>query len=274
MDFQLNKLSKILGLEILNLDLKKVIDKKIKIKLNDLFVENKVLVIRKQFMNPNEFQNAAEIFGTIFRQHNSKFSLRENPLVHYISNQDKFADGKIYIPGEGFHTDHSNDKKPPKATILLSKEIPSCGGDTQFVNMNLLYENLSNELKNKIKNLKAKHVYQSKFSNRKLMNIKSQNHKYNEVFHPLVKTHPENGLRSLYINPIRIEQISNFSDKQTLDLIDELMQHVYSLKYEYRHKWKVGDFIIWDNRTLMHKANGDYNMSEKRFLYRLMLQDV
>ena len=274
MDFKLNKLSKMLGLEILNLDLKKVIDKKLKIKLNDLFVKNKVLVIRKQFLNPNEFHKAAEIFGKIFRQHNSKFSLKENPLVHYISNQDKFSDGKIYIPGEGFHTDHSNDKKPPKATILLSKEIPSYGGDTQFINMNLLYENLSNEMKNKIKNLKAKHVYQSKFSKRKLMSIKNQDHKNNEVFHPLVKIHPETGLKSLYINPIRIEQISNYSDEKTLDLIDELMEHVNSLKFEYRHKWEVGDFVIWDNRTLMHKANGDYDMSEKRYLYRLMLQDI
>ena len=273
MDLKLNKLSKILGLEILNLDLKKIIDKKLKIKLNDLFVENKVLVIRKQILNPNEFQKAAEIFGKIFRQHNSKFSLKENPLVHYISNQDKFSDGKVYIPGEGFHTDHSNDKQPPKATILLSKEIPSYGGDTQFINMNLLYENLSNEMKNKIKNLKAKHVYQSKFSKRKLMSIKNQDHKNNEVFHPLVKVHPETGLKSLYINPIRIEQISNYSDEKTLDLIDELMGHVNSLKFEYRHKWEVGDFVIWDNRTLMHKANGDYDMSEKRYLYRLMLQD-
>ena len=273
MDFKLNKLSKMLGLEILNLDLKKVIDKNLKIKLNDLFVENKVLVVRKQFLNPNEFQKAAEIFGNIFRQHNSKFSLKENPLVHYISNQDKFSDGKIYIPGEGFHTDHSNDKKPPKATILLSKEIPSYGGDTQFINMNLLYENLSEEMKNKIKNLKAKHVYQSKFSKRKLMSIKNQDHKNYEVFHPLVKIHPETGLKSLYINPIRIEQISNYSDEQTLSLIDELMEDVNSLKFEYRHKWDVGDFVIWDNRTLMHKANGDYDMSEKRYLYRLMLQD-
>ena len=156
---------------------------------------------------------------------------------------------------------------------MLSKEIPSYGGDTQFINMNLLYENLSNEMKNKIKNLKAKHVYQSKFSKRKLMSIKNQDHKNNEVFHPLVKIHPETGLKSLYINPIRIEQISNYSDKKTIDLIDELMEHVNSLKFEYRHKWEVGDFVVWDNRTLMHKANGDYDMSEKRYLYRLMLQD-
>ena len=274
MDIKSNKLSDIFGLEILNIDLNKVTNKKLKIKLNDLFVKNKVLVIRNQIMNSNEFQYAAEIFGKVFRQHNSKFSLKENPLVHYISNQDKFSDGKIYIPGEGFHTDHSNDKKPPKATILLSKEIPSFGGDTQFIDMHLLYENLPKEMKNKIKNLKAKHVYQSKFSKRKLMNINNQDFDKNEVFHPLVKIHPETGLKSLYINPIRIEQISNFSDEKSLNLINNLMNYVNSLKFEYRHQWKVGDFVIWDNRTLMHKANGDYDMTEKRYLYRLMLQDV
>ena len=118
---------------------------------------------------------------------------------------------------------------------MLSKEIPSYGGDTQFVNMNLLYENLSEEMKNKIKNLKAKHVYQSKFSKRKLMSIKNEDYKNYEVFHPLVKIHPETGLKSLYINPIRIEQISNYSDEKTLSLIDELMEHVNSLKFEYRH---------------------------------------
>ena len=106
------------------------------------------------------------------------------------------------------------------------------------------------------------------------MNINNQDFDRNEVFHPLVKIHPETGLKSLYINPIRIEQISNFSDKKSLDLINNLMNYVDSLKFEYRHQWKVGDFVIWDNRTLMHKANGDYDMTEKRYLYRLMLQDV
>ena len=273
MKFTSKKLSDLLGLEIIDLDLNKKINQDLKNRLNKLFVDNKVLVIRNQNMNPAEFQKAAEIFGEVFKQHNSRFSIKENPLVHYISNQDKFEDGKVYIPGEGFHTDHSNDKKPPKATILLSKEIPSYGGDTQFVNMNILYENLPITLKNKINNLKAKHVYQSKFSQRKLMTIKNEEHKNNSSVHPLVRIHPETGLKSLYINPIRIEKIFDLSEDQTITLLDELMEYVYSLKFEYRHRWKVGDFVIWDNRALMHKANGNYNMSEKRFLYRIMLQD-
>ena len=74
--------------------------------------------------------------------------------------------------------------------------------------------------------------------------------------------------------PLTKSQIS-FDDfsLQLLSLIDELMEHVNSLKFEYRHKWEVGDFVVWDNRILMHKANGDYDMSENRYLYRLMLQD-
>jgi len=272
MNFSTNKLSNILGMEIHDLDLKNIVEKSVKIELQKLFLDNSVLVVRNQNLNANQFQKSAEIFGTIFKQHNSRFSLKENPLVHYISNQDKFEDGKIYIPGEGFHTDHSNDIHPPKATILLAKEIPSFGGDTQFVNMNKLYEHLPQVLKSKIKNLKAEHVYQSKHSKRKLMSMKNDVNHNKKVVHPLIRTHPETGLKCLYINPIRIEKISNYNEQQTIDLLNELMEFVKSKKFEYRHKWQVGDFVIWDNRILMHKANGDYDMNERRYLFRIMLK--
>lgn len=272
MKFSTNKLSNILGMEIHDLDLKNIVEKSVEIKLQKLFLDNSVLVVRNQNLNANQFQKSAEIFGTIFKQHNSRFSLKENPLVHYISNQDKFEDGKIYIPGEGFHTDHSNDIHPPKATILLAKEIPSFGGDTQFVNMNKLYEHLPQVLKSKIKNLKAEHVYQSKHSKRKLMSLKNDVNHNKKVVHPLIRTHPETGLKCLYINPIRIEKISNYNEQQTIDLLNELMELVKSKKFEYRHKWQVGDFVIWDNRILMHKANGDYDMNERRYLFRIMLK--
>ena len=70
-----------------------------------------------------------------FPQHNSRFAVPDCPAIHYISNQDKLEDGKIYIPGEGYHTDHSNDRAPPKATALHAVKLPNTGGDTQFVNM-------------------------------------------------------------------------------------------------------------------------------------------
>ena len=69
-----------------------------------------------------------------------------------------------------------------------------------------------------------------------------------------------------------MESISGLQDKDALALIDELMQHATQQKYEYRHQWQRGDMVIWDNRSVMHQANADYDMAERRYLYRLMLQ--
>jgi len=90
--------------------------------------------------------------------------------------------------------------------------------------------------------------------------------------HPLVRTHPENGRKALFLNPVRMESIIGMEDADALKLIGELMQHATQKKYEYRHQWRYGDWVMWDNRSVMHQANPDYDMSERRFLYRLMLK--
>ena len=82
----------------------------------------------------------------------------------------------------------------------------------------------------------------------------------------------ENGRKALYLNPVRIESIVGMEDKDALALVEELMRHATQKKYEYRHKWRHGDWVLWDNRSLLHQANPDYDMSERRYLYRLMLQ--
>jgi taurine dioxygenase len=90
--------------------------------------------------------------------------------------------------------------------------------------------------------------------------------------HPIVRTHPGTGRRAIYINPIRIEEIVGIPEQKALPLLDELLEHATQEKFQYRHKWKTGDLVIWDNRCLMHKANGDYPVSEVRYLYRVMLK--
>ena len=89
---------------------------------------------------------------------------------------------------------------------------------------------------------------------------------------PLVRTHPETGRKALYINPIRIEAIEGLSEPEALTLLDELLAHATQVKYQYRHKWRLGDLVMWDNRCLLHKANDDYDMSQLRYLYRVMLK--
>ena len=92
------------------------------------------------------------------------------------------------------------------------------------------------------------------------------------VIHPIVRTHPATGRKAIYINPIRIEEIVGMPEREALALLDELLEHATQEKFQYRHKWKAGDVVIWDNRCLMHKANGDYLVSDVRYLYRVMLK--
>jgi taurine dioxygenase len=149
------------------------------------------------------------------------------------------------------------------------------GGDTQFVNMYEAYNALPERTRRKIEGLQARHVYQSRFSERKLPKLPGQqrNIETNAVTHPLVRIHPRSGRKAIYINPIRIDEIIGLSEEETLPLLDELLEHSTQLKFQYRHKWHTGDIVIWDNRCMMHKANGDYPVGEVRYLYRVLIKD-
>jgi taurine dioxygenase len=273
-DYAITPLSSQTGAEVRGIDLRRPIERAIREHLNRTFVDHSVLVIRDQNLSAPEFLQAMRLFGDIFPQHNPRFQVPECPMIHYISNQDRFEDGTVYIPGEGYHTDHSNDAEPPKATALHAVKLPKSGGDTQFFNMCEPYAALPEKTRTQLGGLKARHVYQSKHSDRKLMSLPEEKRKAiaESVIRPLVRTHPQSGRKALYINPIRIEQIIGMEDSESLPLLEELLAHSTHLKFEYRHKWKSGDVVIWDNRCLMHKANGDYPVDQVRYLYRLMLK--
>jgi alpha-ketoglutarate-dependent taurine dioxygenase len=273
-DCLITPLSSHTGAEVRGIDLRRPVDDALRAVLNRAFVHHSVLVIRDQKLTAPEFLQAMQIFGEIFPQHNPCFQVPECPMIHYISNQDRFEDGTVYIPGEGYHTDHSNDVMPPKATALHAVKLPKRGGDTQFVNMCEAYAELPIDIRARIDGLKARHVYQSRHSARKLMGLPDEKRKAIAAFvdHPLVRTHPETGRKAIYINPIRIEGIVGMAEPQALRLLDDLLAHATQLKFEYRHEWQSGDVVIWDNRCLLHKANGDYPVEEVRYLYRLMLK--
>jgi taurine dioxygenase len=152
--------------------------------------------------------------------------------------------------------------------------LPSHGGDTQYVNMHEAYDGLPEATRERIDGLKAVHVYLSKYSPRELRPLSADSARQVPPpgVHPLVRTHPENGRKALYLNPVRIESIEGMEDQEALDLVAALMEHAVQKKYEYRHQWRHGDFVIWDNRSVIHKANPDYDMNERRYLYRLMLK--
>jgi taurine dioxygenase len=272
--FSVTQLSAHTGAEVAGLDVSGPVDEGTRARLNQAFLDHAAIAIRDQKLSAPQFLEAMKLFGEIFPQHNPRFAVPECPQIHYISNQEKMEDGRVYIPGEGYHTDHSNDVEPPKATALYAVKLPKSGGDTQFVNMYEAYDALPEDVKKRIGGLHARHVYQSKFSERKLPRLAEERRKIASVsvIHPIVRTHPGTGRKAIYINPIRIEEIVGMPEHEALSLLDELLEHATQEEFQYRHKWKTGDVVIWDNRCLMHKANGDYPVSDVRYLYRVMLK--
>ena len=140
--------------------------------------------------------------------------------------------------------------------------------------MHHAYDDLPEDTKRRIEGLKAVHVFLSKYSPRPIGRIteESRDKLPPPGIHPLVRTHPENGRKALFLNPVRMESIVGMEDTEALALIADLMRHATQTKYEYRHKWCHGDWVMSDNRSVMHQANPDYDMSERRYLYRLMLK--
>jgi alpha-ketoglutarate-dependent taurine dioxygenase len=271
--FAITPLTNHTGAEVIGLDFTQPIDIETRVTLNRAFAERHVLVMRDQHFTPEQFKAAAQLFGELQPHDKRERHVAGHPDVEYISN-DEIVDGKRIIPGETFHTDHSNHPRPPKATTLFAVELPTSGGDTQYVNMHDAYDDLAEDTKQKIEGLKAVHVYQSKYSPRLLGKISEESRRNLPPpgIHPLVRTHPENGRKALFLNPVRMESIIGMEDKQALALIDELMRHATQKKYEYRHRWRHGDWVLWDNRSVMHQANPDYDMAQRRYLYRLMLK--
>ncbi len=171
MNVELSPLSDHTGVEAKGVDLSKPLDDATRDRLNKAFVDHLVLVIRDQSLTADQLLAGVQNFGSVFPQHNTRFALPECPQIHYLSNKDRYPDGTRYIPGAGYHSDHSNSNTPPKATVLLALELPDSGGDTQYVNMERAYDDLPEATKARIADLKGMHVYQSKHSTRKLIGL-------------------------------------------------------------------------------------------------------
>jgi taurine dioxygenase len=274
MSYQLNPMTPHqTGAEIRGIDLREPLSQETKEQLNAELARYGVLVFRDQSLAPPQFLEAGKIFGEIMPHQRKSGETTEDTSIFEVKNEPR-PDGTYYIVGESFHTDHSNDPVPPKATILHPVSLPDKGGDTQFVNVHAAYDDLPDAMKKRIDKLMAVHVYASSYSPRKLKKLDEDTvaHLPPPAIHGLVRIHPQNGRKYLYLNPVRMEHIVGMPDDEAQALIAELMAHATQPRYEYRHVWKYGDMVIWDNRSVMHQANADYDMRQTRKLIRMMIK--
>ena len=276
MAFALREMTPVLGAEITGLDLSKTVSADTAAALNAALARHAVLVFRDQSMDPAQFTAAGEVFGPLMPQQLKQFVLKDHPLVGYNSTHDlPRKNGKLQVRGENYHTDHSNEVCPPKATMLLAISLPSHGGDTQFVDVRQAFDDLSSDMQQRIQGLRSRHVHQSSRSPRSFAKLSDEAlQAIPQTRQPLVIRHPDSGRAALYLNTGRMEGIEGMGDDAAHALIEQLYQHATQPRYEYRHVWRKGDMVIWDNRSVMHQANADYNPEELRYLYRLMVQGV
>ncbi len=274
MSLRISPLTETIGAEAVGVDLSKPVDEATRRRLYDAWIRHAVLVVREQKLDPPQFAAVARLFGDPLEQQLKKFTLPDHPDVGTISSRDlPVVDGKLHVRGENFHTDHSNYTAPPKATMLHAIALPSTGGDTQFVDVRAAYDDLPEEMRQRLKELRSPHVYESSKSPRKMAELTPEERaKVPQTMQPLVIRHPESARAALYLNTGRMEGIEGMPPEEAFALIDRLYEHATQSRYEYRHKWRLGDLVIWDNRSVMHQANPDFDPSEYRFLYRIMLK--
>jgi taurine dioxygenase len=240
------------------------------------WLEANVLVIPEQELQIDDFLRYSRRFGVV-HPHPSKMTRHPDYPEITLLGVDKFgADGKldmaIYRRGaEGWHTDGAYDAEPFKATQLYALAIPSTGGDTHFASMYGAYDALPGRLKERLEGRRGAFTYGGRRKTTALLNEEDRDWK--PVFHPIIRTHPETGRKALYFDPGKILTIEGLEAAESDAIIDELTEHMIQPDAEYRHRWRKGDVVIWDNRCSYHKAAGDYPPEEDRIHWRVSIKE-
>ena len=245
--------------------------------IHQAWLKYSVIFFRKQKLRPLQQIDFAKRFGEI-HFHPYMRGLDDHPEILEIIKEP----GDEYTFGAVWHTDQMFNPEPAKATMLYAHEVPTSGGDTQFSNQYLAYETLSEPMKGVLENLKTFNVgdgfrrgvgkvnRKDRYASNPKMQakIREPGNVPTESVHPLVRTHPETGRKSLYIGS-RTQNLFGFNENEADTLIDFLRDHSTRPDFTCRFRWEVGSLALWDNRCVQHQALADYN--ERRRMHRITI---
>lgn len=264
-----------LGARIEGLDRTRIAKPDVAAQLRKALGDYLLLEIPGDPMTPEQTRDFAAVFGKPRAQLLRYKRSGEVPEVSVMVST-LMADGttdKTALRSEDWHTDDSYFATPAKATLLHSIDIPSHGGRTWFCNMRAAYEALPDATKKRIDGLRAIHAYDTRRArNRPAARTAQEMAETPDVEHPLVRTHPDNGRKALYLNFNRLDRIVGLPRVESDALLDELAAHCRKAEFHYGHEWTVGDAVIWDNRATMHRVDVDYPMGEKRIMQRVLIE--
>jgi taurine dioxygenase len=275
---KVTKMSPLVGAEVTGVDLTKPLEGETQQKLNKALVDNIALVIRDQKFTAKKFYEAGSLFGEPMERDYSEYNIPDAPFVHQISSHDRNKDNSLKKTGPKWHTDHANHEYPPKYTTLYALELfRTGGGSTGIANTRAAYDALPEDLKKRIDGMKTVNVIAGSASKDINSDRLAWQAKANPepVIQPLVRTNADTGKKAIYFHPGRVENIVGMSPEDSHKLLEELLERALKPEFIYNHQWKLGDMLIWDNRSALHRANYDYDvtdMTQQRLMYRMLVK--
>ena len=258
-------------------DLAQDIDEATFREIEHAFHDNIVVFFRRQNLSNERHIEFSRRFGEPEIHIVKKYLLPDSPEILLISNIRDDRGEHIGLADAGFtwHSDTSYRRRPSRCSLLYAKEVPQRGGrpigDTVFANTVAAYEALPESMKKRLARLKAVHRYSARrrvAASPRPKLTRQQVEETPDIAHPIVRTHPYTGRKSLYVTAAECIGIEGMPDDEALDLIAELDSHCVRPEFLYRHKWQVGDLLMWDNTSSMHLAICDYALPERRLMHR------
>jgi alpha-ketoglutarate-dependent taurine dioxygenase len=270
---QVRPLSQHVGAEISGVDVAADLPDDVFQEIDDAYNRYSVLVFRDQKLTPAQQIAFARRFGDLEISPRTQFALPGHPEILVLSNI--IENGKPIgnaDAGRTWHTDMSYTKTPPRGSLLYSREIPiengRALGDTVFSSAAAAYDTLSPEMKTKLTGLRAIHRAGAKkyAPGSKLADLVKD---MPDVEHPVIRTHPVTGRKAIYVREGECVAIGGMPDEESLPLIKELGELVTRSEFCYRHNWRVGDLLMWDNSMTQHLAISDYQLPLRRLMHRV-----
>lgn len=260
------RLSDAIGARITSVDLRGGLDDATMQEIRKAWLEHFVIVIPGQDLSGDDQIAFTEWFGP--RQEVRTVKVVDKGPQNFMYVANKTVDGMPGVLPEGemmFHTDQCYYETPSRATILFALEVPSKGGNTQFANAYRAYDSLSDEMKQRLRGLKAHNVYD--YDANATIKAKESAPDAPRWEHPVVIRHPETGREVLYVNRLMTDHIVGMDRAESDALLEELFGVLEDPAYQYEHVWTAGDLVMWDNLCTLH-ARTWFDPSETRVLRR------
>ena len=249
---QVHQITGNIGAEISDLDLRYLTDDLID-EIKKAWLDHKVLVLRDQDISREQHIAFGHRFGEL-EIHPFAPSSGDYPEIVKIKSNDK-----VQYAASNWHSDVTWRQEPSMGSILRGRAIPEIGGDTSFANAAAAYNRLPEEVKQEVDGLYAIHDFTQSFGRRMSDDeLKEQHLKYPPARHPVIRTHPETGERSIYTNKPFVSHIEDVSEEDSQRLISVLERAMLNPSVQCRVKWAVDTIIMWDNRIVQHQASNDF----------------